>query len=181
MRRVATVTVLTGALAAGVLAAGPAAQAQTKPSTGKEVTTTSQGAISKKDLIAEAQASGQPYTAKEANTIRAAQSCGYYQRTRGRKASNGRWIIAVTQRLTWCWDGRYVRSYRANYKAYTYNKNVWRWRGWAQKKVTHPSSWAYVTSYAQGAFYYTGNRHTYKPYVIIRGYKNGGYAWKAGG
>jgi hypothetical protein len=181
MRRVATVTVLSGALAAGVLAAGPAAQAQTKPSPGKEVTTTSQGALAKKDLISEARLAGKPLTAKETASVQAAQRCGYYQRTRGRKASNGRWIIAVTNRLTWCWDGRYVRSYRANFKAYTYNKNVWRWRGWAMKKVTHPSNWSYATSYAQGAFYYTGNGKTYKPYVIIRGYKNGAYRWKTGG
>ncbi|SNS26726.1 hypothetical protein [Actinomadura mexicana] len=183
MRRVAIVTVLSGALAAGVLAAGPAAQAQTKPAdkSGKEVTTTSQGALSKKELISEAQRSGQPVTAKENASIQAAQRCGYYQRTRGRKASNGKWIIAVTNRLTWCWDGSSVRSYRANFKAYTYNKNVWRWRGWAVKKVTHPSNWSYVTSYAQGAFYYTGNRKTYKPFVNVRGYKNGKYAWDTGG
>lgn len=183
MRRVAIVTVLTGALATGVLAAGPAAQAQTKPADklGKEVTTTSQGALSKKQLISEAQATGKPVTAKENASIQAAQRCGYYQRTRGRKASNGKWIIAVTNRLTWCWDGRYVRSYRANFKAYTYNKYTWRWKGWAVKKGTHSSSWSNATSYAQGAFYYTGNRKTYKPYVTIRGYYNGKYAWKTGG
>ncbi|MES9542019.1 hypothetical protein AB0C21_24745 [Spirillospora sp. NPDC049024] len=183
MRRVATVTVLSGALAAGFLAVGPAAQAQTKPSDklGKEVTTTSQGALSKKDLIAEARAAGKPMTAKETASIQAAQRCGYYQRTRGRKASNGRWIIAVTNRLTWCWDGRHVNSYRANFKAYTYNKTKWRWRGWVRAKATHAGNWSYATSYAQGAFYYTGNGKTYKPYVNIRGYYNGRYRWQAGG
>ncbi|GAA4361323.1 hypothetical protein GCM10023088_01680 [Actinomadura verrucosospora] len=183
MRRVAIVTVLSGALAAGVLAAGPAAQAETKPADrlGKEVTTTSQGALSKKDLISEAQTSGQPLTAKEKASVQAAEYCRYYQRTRGRKASNGKWIIAVTNRLTWCYNGYTVTRYRANFKAYTYNKYKWVWKGWVLKKVTHPSNWAYATSYAQGAFRYTGNGYTYKPYVIIRGYKNGAYKYKYGG
>ncbi|GGT70895.1 MULTISPECIES: hypothetical protein [Actinomadura] len=183
MRRVAIVTVLSGALAAGVLAAGPAAQAETKPADkfGKEVTTTSQEALSKKDLISEAQTSGQPLTAAEKYSVQAAEYCRTYTRIRGYKASNGKWIIAVTNRLNWCYNGSYVTRYRASYKAYTYNKYKWVWKGWAMKKVTHPSNWAYATSYAQGAFRYTGNGKTYKPYVIIRGYKNGAYKWKAGG
>ncbi|MEU8302368.1 hypothetical protein AB0C84_02320 [Actinomadura sp. NPDC048955] len=183
MRRVAIVTVLSGALAAGVLAAGPAAQAQTKPADklGKEVTTTSQEALSKKQLISEAERMGQPLTSKEKASVQAATYCRTIQYTRGRKASNGKWIIAVTNRLYFCYNGYSVRSYRAGFKAYTYNKYKWVWKGWKLKTVTHPSNWAYVTSYAQGAFYYTGNRHTYKPYVILRGYKNGAYKWKVGG
>ncbi|MGI5418054.1 hypothetical protein [Actinomadura luteofluorescens] len=183
MRRVAIVTVLSGALAAGVLAAGPAAQAETKPADklGKEVTSTSQQPISKKQLVSEAQSMGQPLTAKEKASVQAATYCRTIQYTRGRKASNGKWIIAVTSRLYWCYNGYSVRSYRANLKAYTYNKYKWVWKGWKVKKATHPSNWAYVTTYAQGAFYYTGNRYTYKPYVILRGYKNGAYKWKVGG
>ncbi|MEV3921004.1 hypothetical protein [Actinomadura coerulea] len=184
MRRVAIVTVLSGALAAGVLAAGPAAQAQTKPADnlGKAVTTTNQGALSKKDLISEAQLSGQPLTAKEKASVQAAEACRYYQRTHGYKSkSNGKWIIAVTNRLTWCYNGSYVTRYRANFKAYTYNKYKFVWKGWAKKKVTHPSNWAYATSYAQGAFYYTGNKHTYKPYANVRGYRNGAYTFAYGG
>ncbi|GAA4078407.1 hypothetical protein [Actinomadura miaoliensis] len=191
MRRVATLTIVSGALTAGLLAAGPAAQAQTTPKAqpaaaqddlGKEVTVTRQGSISKERLLADAKRAGQPYSAKETAAIKAAERCGWYERTQGYKNSaKTRWLFYVKNRLNWCWDGRYVRSYRANFTAYTYNKNRWVWRGWAQKKVTHPSDWSYVTSTAQGKFYYTGNRKTYKPYVIIRGYKNGGYRWKAGG
>ncbi|GAA4136130.1 hypothetical protein [Actinomadura keratinilytica] len=182
MRRVATLTIVSGAVTAGLLATGPAAQAATRDTPGKEVTATAQGSISKEKLLAEAKRAGQPYSAKETAAIKAAQRCGYYERTRGYKNSKKtKWLFYVKNRLYWCWDGRYVRSYKATFTAYTSNKKVYVWRGWAKKSATHPKNWSYATSTAQGKFYYTGNRKTYKPYVIIRGYKNGAYKWKAGG
>ncbi|WP_030176365.1 hypothetical protein [Spirillospora albida] len=190
MRRSVTATIISGALAAGLLVSAPAAQADTRskvqPSAaqddfGKEVTVTRTGAISAEALLAEAKRAGKPYSAKETAAIRAAERCGWYERTRGRKSAKGRWLIMVTNRLNWCWDGSYVRSYRADFRAYTYNKHVWQWRGWAKRKATHPASWSSVTARVRGKFYYTGNGRTYKPWVAVTGYNNGAYRSRAGG
>lgn len=190
MRRVTTATFVSGVLFAGLLAAGPAAQAEgrskvepavTQDDLGQEVTIAREGTISAEALIAEAKRAGKPYSAKETAAIKAAEQCGWYKRTQGRKTSSGRWVIRITNRLDWCWDGSRVRSYRATFTAYTYNKNVWKWRGWAKKKATHAADRSYAKSTAQGRFYYTGNRKTYKPWAVVTGYKNGAYRWKSGG
>ncbi|WP_157419731.1 hypothetical protein [Actinomadura kijaniata] len=189
MRRVVSVTIVSGALVGGLFAAGPAAQAETRTKVqpaaaqddfGKEVTVTREGAISGAALINEAKRAGRPYSAKEAAAIKAAP-CRVYERTRGYKNSKGRWLIKVTNRLTWCWNGSQVLSYRANWKATTANKKVWRMRGWVKKSAAPTKSWSSVTSKAQYRFYYTGNRKTYSPWVNVTGYRNGAYRWSAGG
>ncbi|WP_433476283.1 hypothetical protein ACQPZP_04060 [Spirillospora sp. CA-142024] len=181
MRRVASVTVLTGALAAGLFAAGPAAQAQAKPAAPfKEASAVSQGLISKKDLVAEAKKSG-GVTAKDQQAIAAATYCRSYTRYQGYKFSNGNWVGYVGNKLYWCYNGSRVTYAKATFKYYTYNKYRFVPRYWVHKSLTHRSDWAYATSYAQVKFYYTGNGKNYYPYANVRGYRNGAYRWTAGG
>lgn len=176
MRRFATVAALSAALVAGLIS--PAAASPKTAGLGVADTIVRHGTISGTDLL---QRAGTSYTSKEAAAIKKS-SCRWIERTEGRRVSkHGRWLIWVKVRLDWCYDGYQVVSAKAHYRSYTYSRSVWRWRGWAKKRLTHTGSWSSVTTQAQGRFYYTGNRHTYKPYVTIMGHFNGGYRWWAGG
>lgn len=191
MRRFAAVAITSGALVAGLTAAVSPADASTKSAErvagvqedfGVEATAVRQGTIAGKSLLAEAKREGKPYSAKETTAIKKASRCRWVERTRGGKTSRrGRWLFYVKLRLSWCYDGLYVVSARARYGAYTYNKRVWRWRGWAKKSLKHTRTWSSVTSEVQGRFYYTRNRRTYKPWIIALGSFNGQYRTWAGG
>jgi hypothetical protein len=191
VRRFAAVAITSGAIVAGLAATTPSALASPTPSgaatvaqagVGVAATTVERGPITGQALIAEAQRAGKPYSATEAGKIARASACGWYERTQGRRTSrHGRWLIYVKTRLTWCYNGSYITSARASYNAYTYNRRVFRWRGWAQKSLTHSRGWGDATTRVQGLFTYSGTGHTYRPYVYIRGYYNGHYRYWYGG
>lgn len=182
MRRFATVVTLSVALAAGLATTGSPAAASSKPTDiGVADAILRHGTISGTDLLARAQREGIRYTGTEAAAIMKA-SCRWIERTQGRRTSrHGRWLIWVKVRLNWCYNGNEVVSAKARYRSYTSNRSVWRWRGWAKKRLTHTNSWSSAQTQGQGRFYYTGNRYTYKPYITVRGDFDGGYRWWAGG
>ncbi|MQY08135.1 hypothetical protein [Actinomadura macrotermitis] len=182
MRRFAAVAITSGALIAGLTTTAAPAVAAPAPGPGVAAVTEQQGTIAKRSVLAQAEREGRPYSAKETAAIRRATVCRWYERTQGRKKSrHGRWLINVKNRLTWCYDGLHVVSYRANFSAYTYSKRVWKWRGWNKKRATHTGTWSSVTSEVEGRFYYTGNRRTYRPWITIMGAFDGRYHYWYGG
>ncbi len=165
MRRIAAVALTTATLIGG-LALGSPANAATTSVPGVEATVVHQGTITGSALVAHSAPAGARSSA-----------CRWYERTEGlrTRGTHWHWLIYVKSRLTWCYDGLNVLSAKSSYTAYTYNKRVWRWRGWSWKSLTHSSSWATATTKAKAKFYYTGNRRTYQPYVIIQGDFDGSY------
>ncbi|MFC4911213.1 hypothetical protein [Actinomadura gamaensis] len=179
MRRFAAVVVTSGAIVAGVAGTALPAGATTRADGfGVEATTVTQGTVTGAAAQKLARSSGQMTMAGA--PVRAA-SCRWVERTQGRKSSrHGRWLIYVKTRLTWCYDGLHVNSARVNRSAYTYNKRVWRMRGWTQHSLTHDRTWASVLAKSQYKFYYTGNGRNYRPYADIMGAFNGSYRVWAG-
>lgn len=185
MRRFAAVAITSGALVAGLAGtAVPAGATTPTDGFGVQATTVRQGSVTGAAAQKMAQAKGQmvlPQTMTAASGTVHATSCRWVERTQGRKSSRtGRWIIYVKTRLTWCYDGLHVNSARVNRSAYSYNKRVWRLKGWRQASLTHDSTWATVLAKSQYTFYYTGNRHYYRPYADVMGSFNGSYRVWAG-
>ncbi|WP_460362984.1 hypothetical protein [Actinocorallia lasiicapitis] len=166
-----------------VLVAGPASARSAE--VGVEDVVEVGGAISGAELPAFAAKAGVRYSAREAAAIKK-YPCRWVERKRGRRVikrngAKGRWLIWIKVRLHWCYDeydAISVMSSKGTYTYYTSNKRVWRWRGWAEKKLNEKggsSGVSSVTAIGQGKFYYTGNRTTYRPYIWILGGFDGSY------
>jgi len=171
MRRIVAVAVSAVTLTGG-LALGTPAQAATNSALVK-TTAVKTETLSGKAFLAQAKSEGKAYSAKEAAAIAKATSCRSLQRTEAyTRGSSSRWVFFVRTKLNWCWNGtQVVGSYGATDTYYTSNKTVYKWRGWANKSLTHGPTYLSVTTYVRGRFVY-GSR-TYKPYVKIQGFYNG--------
>ena len=170
MRRIAAVALSAVTLTGGLALAAPAEAATN--SAGVSASVTEQGTLSGKALLAQAKSQGTVYSTKDAAVVARAATCRWIQRTQGWKTvSHPHWLFYVRNRLSWCYDGAHVTWFKMTYGAYTYNKYVYKWRGWANQSLTHGPTYLSATAYARGRFVY--HSRTYKPYVMIQGFYNG--------